>query len=81
MQKVDYDNNESVTASIEIPNDLDSSIHKLLPNASVFWILEESVLTIWPEKLNNPIEEKICKEDINTSNCKPCDFNIINLND
>jgi hypothetical protein len=81
MQKVYYDNNESVTASLEIPNDLDSAIHKLLPNASVFWILEESVLTTWPEKLKVPIQEKICREDINSTDCKPSDFNVINLND
>jgi hypothetical protein len=77
----DFENEESVTASLEIPIDLDSAIHKLLPNASVFWILEESVLTTWPEKLKNPIQEKICMEDINTSDCKPSDFNVINLND
>jgi len=79
--KADSENEVVVTESIEIPSHLDSAIHKLLPNASVFWIVEQSVLTSWPEKLQDPIQEKICKDEVNTSDCKPSDFNVINLND
>lgn len=77
----DLENEVIVTESLEIPKDLDSMVAELLPNSSTFWIKEESVLTTWPIDLKDAIETTICMDDANTTDCKPGDFNVVNLND
>ena len=71
----------SVTESLEIPHMLDSSVHRVLKSASIFWLTEESVLTSWPKHLKGPILSTICKDEAKTADCTPGNFNVINLND
>ena len=81
VQLESAESNVLTTESMEIPDDIDSIVHTVLPQASIFWLLEQSVLMSWPENMKDVIQEKICKEDSNTEFCTPNNFNIINLND
>ncbi len=73
--------NNSVNVAMEVPRDIDSAIQKEMPNASVFWMLEEMSLTSWPEDLEMVIKDNICKDQVGTKYCAPEMFKVFTIND